>query len=227
MIYVTGDLHGDMARFGAKEMKQLKKGDTLLVCGDFGFIWDGSKTEQAALKKIGKLKYNVCFIDGVHENFSLLEQYPLEEFGGRPARHIGGGLYHLLRGEIYTIEGKTVFTMGGGVSPDDDFREPDDDRASWEIPSREEFDQAAAAIESARGQIDYIITHEPPMKIKSFLQLKQQTISTGGEVTGLNTFFEELGRCCTFKRWFFGSMHTDKFISSTHIAVFRKVVKAE
>jgi len=227
MIYVTGDMHGDIGRFGSKELRQLKKGDTLLVCGDFGFVWDGSKAEQAALKKIGKLGYNVCFIDGVHENFALLGQYPVVMWGEAPAQHICGNLYHLLRGEIYTIEGKTVFAMGGGVSPDDDFREPDDARASWEIPSREEFDRAAANIERAHGQLDYIITHEPPMKIKSFLQLKQQTVSVGGEVTGLNTFFEELGKCCTFKRWFFGSMHVDKFISSSHVAVFRKVLKAE
>ena len=227
MIYVTGDLHGDIERFSSKEMRQLKKGDTLLVCGDFGFVWDGSKAEQAALKKIGKLHYSVCFIDGVHENFALLGQYPVEEWGGAVARRISGNLVHLLRGEIYTIEGKTVFAMGGGVSPDDDFREQDDTRASWEIPSKEEFDRAAAAIERVRGRIDYIITHEPPMKIKAFLQLKQQTTSAGGEITGLNTFFEELGRCCVFKRWFFGSMHVDKFISSSHVAVFRKVLKAE
>jgi len=227
MLYVTGDLHGDIERFGSKDMRQLRKGDTLLVCGDFGFIWDGSKAEQAALKKIGKLKFNVCFIDGVHENFALLGQYPVEPWGGAVARVISGNLIHLLRGEIYTIEGKAVFAMGGGVSPDDDFREQDDARSSWEIPSKEEFDRAAAAIERVHGQVDYIITHEPPMRVKAFLQLKQQTAVTGGEVTGLNTFFEELGRCCTFKRWFFGSMHVDKFISSTHAAVFRKVLKAD
>ena len=50
MIYITGDLHGDLERFKEKNMKQLKPGDTLLVCGDFGFIWDGSKQEKAALK---------------------------------------------------------------------------------------------------------------------------------------------------------------------------------
>jgi len=75
--------------------------------------------------------------------------------------------------------------------------------------------------------VDFIITHEPPMRIKGFLQLKQLTTSPGGEITGLNTFFEELSKCCTFKRWFFGSMHADKFISTTHVAVFRKVLKAE
>ena len=72
MLYVTGDTHGDYERFTSSALKKLKKGDTLFICGDFGFIWDGSKNEEKLLKKIGKLKYNVFFIDGTHENFERL-----------------------------------------------------------------------------------------------------------------------------------------------------------
>lgn len=50
MIYVTGDVHADLGRFKGKAAKKLKKGDTLIVCGDFGFVWDGSKKEQRVLK---------------------------------------------------------------------------------------------------------------------------------------------------------------------------------
>ena len=53
MLYVTGDTHGDFERFFQPELKKLKKGDTLFVCGDFGFIWDDSETEQKMLKKLG------------------------------------------------------------------------------------------------------------------------------------------------------------------------------
>jgi hypothetical protein len=218
-------MHGDIARLRAPALRRLKKGDTLLVCGDFGFLWDGSKAEQSMLKKLGKSKYSIGFIDGVHENFELLSQYPAAAWNGGMARQISGNLYHLMRGEIYTIEGKTIFAMGGGVSPDDNFRELDENRMRWEIPSRTELDHAASSIEKTHGQMDYIITHEPPMKIKAFLQLKMQ--SNTAEVTGLNSFFEEIGRCCEFRRWFFGSMHVDKTISTTHVAVFRKVIRLE
>ena len=64
MIYVTGDIHADLDRFKGKEAKKLKKGDTLIVCGDFGFVWDGSKKEQQVLKWIGKRPYQVLFIEG-------------------------------------------------------------------------------------------------------------------------------------------------------------------
>ena len=224
MIYVTGDMHGDFTRFRQADMRKLKKGDTLLVCGDFGFLWEGSKTELALLKKIGKMKFNVCFIDGVHENFSLLNKFPVSDWNGGRAQQITGGLYHLMRGEIYNIEGKTVFAMGGGVSDADDFRDADETRPCWESPSKEELNNALDHLKRA-GQVDYIITHEPPMRIKSFLQLKQNT--NAADITGLNTFFEEIGMLCGFKRWFFGSMHIDKVIASTHAAVFRKVLKAD
>lgn len=40
MIYITGDTHGDINRFfdgGALDTK-LTKNDTLIICGDFGFV---------------------------------------------------------------------------------------------------------------------------------------------------------------------------------------------
>ena len=64
MIYITGDIHGDFSRFRSPALKKLRKNDALIVCGDFGFIWDGSEKEQKILKKIGKLPYNVLFVEG-------------------------------------------------------------------------------------------------------------------------------------------------------------------
>ena len=46
MVYITGDTHGDYSRFTSSAARRLKKGDTLIVCGDFGFVWDGSEKEK-------------------------------------------------------------------------------------------------------------------------------------------------------------------------------------
>ena len=54
MIYVTADLHGDATRLRTKEIRRLKKGDTLIVLGDFGFLWQGTPKEKKLLKKLGK-----------------------------------------------------------------------------------------------------------------------------------------------------------------------------
>ena len=76
MIYFTGDTHGDKERLSKFALKQLKSGDTLIVCGDFGFLWDESKKEKKFLEKLSKRNYTICFIDGTHENFELLEKIP-------------------------------------------------------------------------------------------------------------------------------------------------------
>ena len=54
MLYVTGDIHADIRRLKGRAAKQLKKGDILLVCGDFGFLWDGSPKELRLLDWLGK-----------------------------------------------------------------------------------------------------------------------------------------------------------------------------
>ena len=51
MILITGDVHGDISRFSDKKIRRLKKGDTLIVCGDMGLIWDGSDKEKKLLKR--------------------------------------------------------------------------------------------------------------------------------------------------------------------------------
>lgn len=125
MIYLTGDLHGDLERFKSKEMKKLKKGDTLIVCGDFGFLWDGSKKEQSILKKLGRSKYQILFVEGTHDNLDLIAQYPLEDWNGGKARHISGSLYKLERGSVFTLEGRRFFVFGGGESQEMDIRQAD------------------------------------------------------------------------------------------------------
>ena len=81
MVYITGDLHGDYNRL---DSIKLKKGDTLIICGDFGLVWDGSAREEKLLRQLGKKKFNICFLDGTHENFELLDEYPVGVFcGGR------------------------------------------------------------------------------------------------------------------------------------------------
>ena len=74
MLYITGNMHGEMARFEDSRIRKLKKGDTLIVCGDFGFLWDGGAKEEKNLKKLGSKKYQILFVDGTHENFDLLEK---------------------------------------------------------------------------------------------------------------------------------------------------------
>lgn len=218
MVYVTGDMHGDYSRFSDRAIRRLKKDDILIVCGDFGFLWDGSRRERRLLEKIGKKKYTVLFVDGIHENYTLLDEYPVSEaFGGR-VQIISGKLMHLMRGERYTIDGETYFVMGGGEERIIDLRREPSAWSEREQPSEEELIRGLKTLEAAGWQADYVITHEPSARTGCFC-------GTGEEkLTGLGVYFNRMEENVTFTRWFFGSVHQDKAIPKRYRAVFRDVV---
>lgn len=95
-------------------------------------------------------------------------------------------MVYLLQGQIYDIQGKSFFTMGGASSHDisGSILEPDDphfkqkrrrlnqsgalyrvNHRSWwkeELPSGEEYRTARASLERHGWKVDYIVTHCGP-----------------------------------------------------------------
>lgn len=217
MIYVTGDTHGDIGRFKDSALKKLKKGDVLIVCGDFGFIWDGSKREKSVLKKLSEKEYTIAFIDGCHENFDILESYPVTEWRGGKARIISRNIVHLMRGQVYTIQDKKIFTFGGGHSQDFDFRR---DSTNWwerEQPTHSEIIEAIRNLDEHSNSVDYVITHEPPASLKDCLGVD---VFQRLEV---HAFFEDVIKVCSYNKWFFGKCHIDKHIPIKFYAVFNNI----
>ena len=51
MIYITGNTHGDINRFETEQTKKFTSEDYLIICGDFGFIWNGGKKEEKQLNE--------------------------------------------------------------------------------------------------------------------------------------------------------------------------------
>lgn len=223
MVYITGDTHGDPERLSKNALKCLSPGDTLIICGDFGFVWDDSKAEQKVLKALSKRKYNICFIDGTHENFEILNNYPVTSWSGGKVHRISDNIFHLMRGQIFTIDGLRLFTMGGGESPDLEFRIEENPWLKYEIPSKAELLEGANNLENLGCKIDVILTHEPSSTIKDFLKLGDNEPI---HVTTLNAYFDELAKCSEFDRWFFGSLHLDKYISNSYIGVHKAIVNA-
>lgn len=221
MIYVTGDTHGDADRFKAKETKRLKKGDTLIVLGDFGFLWNGGKAEKKLCKKLGKMKYNLLFIDGAHENYDLLKEYEICDYCGGKAQQISGKLYHLLRGEIYTIEDKRLLCFGGADSLDRETRE--EGKTWWrdEVPTDDDYKNCLENLKKC-GEPDYILTHDAPSRLSNFLKLDKDTVLY--ETSRLEAFFDELYKNVKHSKWLFARYHKDQRLGSAAAAVFRAVV---
>lgn len=221
MIYITGDTHGDLSRFDNPLVKKLKSGDNLIICGDFGFIWEGNEKEYRILNSLGNHKYNIFFVDGKHENFDRLEKYEIIDAFGAKIRHISGNLYHMLRGHIYNIENKKIFTFGGGESHDKDFRI---DMGTWwpqEMPSISEMKASVDVLDDNDRCVDYIITHEPPAIINKMIDKNHFTINP------LEVFFDSMTKEIKFEKWFFGCTHINRKIANKYYSIFDDVIPVE
>lgn len=220
MVYVTGDTHGDFSRFTSPAARRLRRGDTLIVLGDFGFLWDGSRKEKRVLKKMSRLKYSVLFLDGPHENYDILREYPVTEWNGGRVQVIEKNIIHLLRGEVYTIESKKFFVFGGGESRDYDFREDADTWWEEEMPSEEEMINGRQNLKTHGNRVDYILTHEYPGRTGLYFD-------KNGRQNGVNAYLGLIESEVEYRRWFFGSLHTDKVMSRSLISVFRGILPVE
>ena len=149
MVYVTGDMHGDETRLYDKEFRKLKQGDTLIIAGDFGFVWDGSKREKQLLKWLGSRKFNICFIDGPHDNYDRIYACRETVWKGGRVHRISGNLFHMCRGQIFNLEGMKIFTFGGGESPDKDIRAENQIWFKEELPTPAQMAEGAENIDEA------------------------------------------------------------------------------
>ena len=121
MIYATGDLHGDALRFQPQyfpEQAEMTKDDYMIVCGDAGLVWHGDKSDDPLLDRLEALPFTVLFVDGNHENFDALNEYPVEQWHGGKVHKIRPHVIPLMRGQAFELQGRTFLTMGGAQSHD-------------------------------------------------------------------------------------------------------------
>ena len=130
MVLVTGDLHGNFERFKPKyfpEQARMTKQDIMICTGDFGGVWFGDSRDDETLDWLERLPFTLAFVCGNHENYDALERYPVVEWHGGKVHRIRPHVLHLMRGQIFELEGYRFFTMGGAKSHDieDGILEPD------------------------------------------------------------------------------------------------------
>lgn len=142
MIYITGDTHGEYDGF-LNRLKQypIAKDDVVIVCGDFGFVWD-SPYHLCSLEKLNAEPFIIAFVDGNHEDYDLLYTYPIVEWNGGKAHKITENIYYFMRGQRFVIEGKSFFTMGGAYSIDKAMRVEGKSWWKQELPNNEKYKTA-------------------------------------------------------------------------------------
>ena len=249
MIYITGDCHGNFERFNASifpEQNEMTKADCIIICGDFGGVWnkdEESKMETMVLDWLDCKSFTTLFVDGNHENFDRLNTYPVEEWNGGKIHRIRPSVIHLMRGQVYELEGKKIFTFGGASSHDidggileldaPDYRKKKKEldkgwnpyrinHLSWwkeELPSEKEMDEGRKNLQRYDNKVDFIITHCASSSTTAL-------ISHGIYKSDLLTsYLEEIRRSVKFKKWFFGHYHDNRNVNTEEILLWEQIIR--
>ena len=214
-VFVTGDLHGryDFWKLDEFDDEGLTKDDYLIICGDFGLVWDyqgENDKEREYLEILENKPYTTLFVDGNHENADRLSNdYKVEKWHGGKAHKIRDSIIHLMRGQVFDIEGRKFFTMGGAPSHDIQYRT--EGKTWWreEVPSEEERSAAIEKLEEYNWKVDYVITHDAPADIAERAIWIAHDFSR--EITEYNEWLQEIADKLEFKKWFFGHYHMDRW----------------
>ncbi|MDD6826965.1 MAG: metallophosphoesterase [Oscillospiraceae bacterium] len=226
MIYITGDTHAEidiskLSNRNWEESRGLTRNDYLIICGDFGFPFlptDFSEIEPLSpdnrssrrtyhywMEWLASRNYTVLWVDGNHDNHKFWYKQPVSEWnGGLVNIHpLAPNVIHLKRGEYYSIDGYTFWTMGGARSHDKLARIPD---ISWweeEIPSVYEMKYGLHNLYMHNNTVDFIITHAMPAVLQYPVCRCYYSSETTSEY--LDKIYEET----SFRYWFCGHYHED------------------
>lgn len=223
MILITGDTHGlvDYNKINILYKNNiLTKEDYLIIAGDFGAIWNINSLDND-LSYYAKLPCTILFVDGNHENFDIINSFPISKWNGGKVHIIKDNIIHLMRGQIFTIEEKTIFTFGGATSVDKAYRT---EHISWwkeEIPSEEEIIEGILNLERYNNKVDYVITHSIDTESLNnpglFYEGKKCKIYDDNKI--LDIFAEKI----EYKHWYFGHYHKDVKINDKKTALYNMV----
>jgi len=261
MIYITGDCHGNYDRFFTSrfpEQKEMTKDDYVIVCGDFGY-WNEHKL-QADLQVLSQRKFTTLFIDGNHEQYKCytddfvgLNDLPVTEWHGGKAQIISGtDIIHLMRGEVYDIDGLKILAIGGAASHDitdgiipysENWKEKAKqwmrqdktlfrvEGISWwkeENITDEDYQNALENIryKTDKGRVDLVISHCAPSS--ALLRMKEEFLPNPQIEPDANSeYLEKILQRVTYKHWYFGHYHLDMELSGDKTIVYRKIIKVE
>ena len=214
MIYITGDTHRDIdiSKLNTRmfpEQKSLTKSDYVIICGDFGMVWDNSNTDLYWRKWLDDKPWTTLFIDGNHDNHSLIYAFPeVDMFDGK-VRKVSDSIYYLQRGQVFNIDGKSILAIGGADSVDKEWRlqyqRETGEQIWWESEQISEYDILLAmnAVQhNYDGVIDIVISHAAPYFI-------EKQIGEYIKHTPSSRLLGYLAQQIKFNAWYFGHYHTD------------------
>lgn len=225
MIYITGDTHipidvHKLFKKNWKEQEKLSKQDYLIICGDFGGVWNNSKEEKYWLNWLNEKPFTTLFIDGNHENFNILNNYYIDQWNGGKIHKIQESIFHLMRGQVYKIDDLKIFTMGGACSFDKEHRIMGKSWWNEEEPSVSEWIEACTNLDLNDNKVDVVVSHCAPLNILSKISNIEYNI-----YDSVSKGLYSIELLLDYKKWYFGHYHIDKKIDDQFECMYNRIIR--
>jgi len=221
MIYITGDIHGEVFRVAdAVERFNISSDDIIILLGDAGMNYYGNnRGDRHRKKQLNKLGIPVFCIHGNHEmRPGTIPTYSEIKWHGGIV-YVEDDYPNLLfakDGEVYDLDGQKTIVIGGAYSVDKWYRLQRD--LNWfpdEQPSEEIKASVEQKLDALNWKVDAVLTHTCPERYiprEAFLSgVDQLTVDNSTEVW-LDTIAERL----SYKAWYCGHWHINKRIDKIH-----------
>ncbi|HFJ9376452.1 metallophosphoesterase [Bacillus cereus] len=224
-IQITGDIHGVLDIQRILDIDYLTTNDYVVVVGDFGFPWNNSENEKDLFQQLVAKPFTTLFIDGNHENFTLLNKYEEKTWNGGKVHFLSDNIIHLMRGQVFTINNKKFFTFGGASSTDKYRRMNGIDWWEEELPSYKEMDEGISNLEKYNYSIDYVLTHTCRTET---LEMLCRLYGFRPNPDCLNKYLESIYKNLNFSHWYFGHYHKDlPHVMRNETVLFREIKNIE
>ena len=227
MVYLIGDIHGDITQIMRENLHKnnikVRRGDTVIVLGDFGVMFSNTEQHRQSLEYISKLDYNVAFIDGNHENFDYLNSLQIVTKWGNKVHKLNNRCFHLMRGNIYKIEGNTYLCFGGAKSVDRDMRVLGTSYWVEEEPSIGDIDRLHTSFKDL-DTVSFVLTHTCSNSTLNSMR-SIRPFSDGCKTRDILDTIEDRLQGKNYK-WFYGHFHVNEGVDSKHICLSNDTIYA-
>lgn len=228
MIYITGDIHGDIGRIKRiTEEYQTTKDDILIIVGDVGLNYYGDSSDKINKRKVQQMPITLFCVHGNHEMRPRnIESYDVRSWKGGIVWYEKEfpDILFAEDGEIFNLDGKKTLVIGGAYSVDKWYRLENGHK--WfedEQPSDAIKQYAEKQLQDVDWKVDCVLTHTSPLKyepVEMFLGFIDQSTVDKSTETWLDSIEDRLD----YKRWYFGHYHGYKRIDKI-IMLFEEVIE--
>jgi hypothetical protein len=220
-ILLSGDFHANaldelssitktalIKKYGRKMFSEI---NYHIILGDCGFLWPGNReADLVNYRALAHRPFPILCVIGNHEPILGISDVPEVDIGiGEkvlPVNESDPFVAYLKRGKVYKIENKNFLVLGGALSIDREFRQPN--KSWWENEYWSEDEKRTLFFTlKKKNKFDYVLSHTGPSRIN-------QTINPWQRVGLLPVFFDEVAALneridcqITCRQWFCGHFH--------------------